>query len=210
MKERFPPKLFVTGTNTDIGKTVVSAILVAGLRAHYWKPIQSGIIDTSDTQWIRGKTGLPVSHFYPEAYRLREPLSPHAAAALDGVQIALDRFEIPEIPEGGTLIVEGAGGIMVPLNDKHFMLDLIKQLGMPVLLVADSELGTINHTLLSLAQLRRHDVSVWGVVMNGPENPGNRNAIERYGKVPVRAEVLPIPEITAQSLADCFRRCFSA
>jgi len=129
---------------------------------------------------------------------------------LDGVQIALDRFEIPEIPEGGTLIVEGAGGIMVPLNDKHFMLDLIKQLGMPVLLVADSELGTINHTLLSLAQLRRHDVSVWGVVMNGPENPGNRNAIERYGKVPVRAEVLPIPEITAQSLADCFRRCFSA
>lgn len=205
-----PPQLFVTGTNTDIGKTVVSAILVAGSQGRYWKPVQSGIIETSDTRWIREKTGLPESHFYPETYRLKQPLSPHAAAALDGVQISLDRFEMPTLPETETLIVEGAGGIMVPLNDEHFMLDLMKKLDIPILLVADSELGTINHTLLSLAHLRRNNLAVLGVVMNGPKNPGNREAIERYGDINVLAEIEPLPEITPRSLKDCFRRCFGS
>jgi dethiobiotin synthetase len=208
MKYVFPPQLFVTGTNTDIGKTVVSAILVAGLNAHYWKPVQSGIDESSDTEWIREKTGLPESHFHPETYRLKPYLSPHAAAALDGVKISLDRFEMPATPETETLIVEGAGGIMVPLNEEHFILDLMKKLDIPTLLVADSELGTINHTLLSLEQIRRNGLDVLGVVMNGPRNSGNRKAIEHYGQVSVLAEIEPLPEITPQSLKDCFHRCF--
>ena len=96
MSNPFPPKLFITGTNTDIGKTVVSAVLMAGLRGRYYKPVQTGIIDMSDTPWIREKTGLPSSHFYPETYRLKQPLSPHAAAALEGVQISLDAFHLPK------------------------------------------------------------------------------------------------------------------
>ena len=210
MKRIFPPRLFVTGTDTDIGKTVVSAVLVAGLRGHYWKPVQSGIIESSDTEWVRKKTGLPESHFYPETYRLQQPLSPHAAAALDGIKISLDRFEIPETLETETLIIEGAGGIMVPLNDRHFMLDLMKRLDIPVLLVATSELGTINHTLLSLEQMRRNGIDILGVVINGLKNSGNRQAIEQYGDVTILAEIEPLPEITPQSLEDCFRRCFAS
>lgn len=208
MANLFPPRLFITGTNTDIGKTVVSAVLMAGLRGRYYKPVQSGIIEMSDTLWIREKTGLPPSHFFPETYRLKQPLSPHAAAALDGVRITLDAFHLPETPETETLIIEGAGGIMVPLNDEHFMLDLMKAFDIPVLLVADSALGTINHTLLSLEQMRRKGVDVFGVVMNGPKNPGNREAIEQFGKIRVLAEIEPLPEITPESLKDCFRRCF--
>lgn len=210
MKHLFPPQLFITGTNTDIGKTVVSAVLAVGLRGYYWKPVQSGTIESSDTQWVREKTGLPESHFYPETYRLKAYLSPHAAAALDGVRISLDRFELPPCPTGSTLIVEGAGGIMVPLNDEHFMLDLMKKLAIPVLLVAASELGTINHTLLSLEKIRRSGLDVMGVVMNGPKNTGNRKAIEQYGEVNILAEIEPLPETNARSLEDCFHRCFDA
>lgn len=210
MKSSLPAKLFITGTNTDIGKTVVSAVLVAGMHARYWKPIQSGILEGSDTQWIREKTGLPESHFYPETYRLKQPLSPHAAAALDGIEISLHSFEMPPVPATETLIIEGAGGVMVPLNKQHFMLDLMKKLDVPVLLVADSELGTINHTLLSLEHMRRNDVTVLGVVMNGAKNPGNRQAIERYGNISILAEIEPLAEITPQSLKDCFQRCFAS
>jgi len=205
---KLPSKLFITGTNTDIGKTVVSAILMAGLKGKYWKPIQSGIIETIDAEWIRDKTGLSAAHFFPETYRLTQPLSPHAAAAIDGIQIKLNAFKLPEIDDAETLIVEGAGGVMVPLNNQHFMLDLMKKLNIPVLLVASSQLGTINHTLLSLEQMRRCDIDITGVVMNGPKNPGNREAIEQFGKVPVIAEIEPLSEISPKSLIDCFNRCF--
>jgi dethiobiotin synthetase len=208
MKNTIPNKVFITGTNTDIGKTVVCAVLMAGLRGKYWKPVQSGIIESIDAEWIREKTGLPEPHFFPETYRLTQPLSPHAAAALDGIEIKLDAFKLPEVNETETLIVEGAGGIMVPLNNKHFMLDLMKKLNLPVLLVSSSELGTINHTLLSLEQMRHHDLDILGVVMNGPKNPGNKDAIERFGKIPVIAEIEPLPEINPQVLQECFKICF--
>ncbi|MBM3131857.1 MAG: dethiobiotin synthase [Chloroflexi bacterium] len=165
-KIEFPRRLFITGTDTGIGKTVVSAILMAGLDGTYWKPVQSGTEEGSDTEWVRRATGLPMSHFLPETYGLKRPLSPHASAAMEGVRIELDAFRVPETK--GHLIVEGAGGIMVPLNDRHLMVDLMKRLGFPVLLVARRTLGTINHGLLSLEQLRRHGIEVFGVVMNGP------------------------------------------
>lgn len=205
--DKFPRRIFVTGTDTGVGKSIVCACLMAGLQGKYWKPVQSGIgEETSDTQWIRQVTGLPSSHFYPETYRLRKPLSPHAAAAAEGIRIELEDFRMPETEE--YLVVEGAGGIMVPLNEKHLMLDLIKLLKLPVLLVARSGLGTINHTLLSVEQLMRHDLDIFGVIMNGPGNPENRKAVERFGGVKVCAELEPLSHITSETLNKQFERKF--
>ena len=203
-----PDRLFITGTDTGIGKTVISAILMTGLQGIYWKPVQSGLEEITDTEWVRHKTGLPESHFRPETYRLRLPLSPHASAANDGVRIDLEAFQIPQTNKGEHLIIEGAGGIMVPLNERHFMKDLMKKLDSPVLLVASSSLGTINHTLLSLEQLKRDGIEIVGVVMNGPKNSINRKAIEDYGSMPVLAEIDPLPIIDPQSLKQCYREHF--
>ncbi len=210
MPLEWPEKIFVSGTDTDVGKTLVCALLVAGLGAEYWKPIQSGLAEKTDTQWIKEKTGLPADYFHPETYLLSRPLSPHAAAAHDGVHIHLSHFRVPAPAAGRNLIVEGAGGIMVPLNEKHFMRDLMLSAGLPVLLVARSTLGTINHTLLSLEQLRRDRIPILGVVLNGPKNAINKQAIEFYGQTTVLAEILPLPCIDAQNLAREFRAAFSA
>ena len=166
MAAEFPPRLFVTGTDTGVGKSYVAALLAAGLEAAYWKPVQSGV--DADADWVRRVTGLPAERVLPETYRLREPLSPHEAARREGVQIKMSRFALPEQKR---LIVEGAGGVMVPLDDRHLMVDLMAALGLPVLVVARSELGTINHTLLTLDQLRRRGCPLLGVVVNGPSNP---------------------------------------
>ncbi|MCD6294698.1 MAG: dethiobiotin synthase [Deltaproteobacteria bacterium] len=202
-----PPGIFVTGTGTGVGKTMVSAILAAGLSARYWKPIQSGLGEKTDTAWVRETTGLPSNYFYPETYQFRFPLSPHVAAARDGIQIDLESMNLPQAP-GGRLIVEGAGGIMVPLNEDYLMLDLMKKLAIPILLVAESGLGTINHTLLSLDRLKNHSLQVLGVVMNGPLNPDNRKAIEHFGNTSVCAEIEPMERIDGAALKNAFHRCF--
>lgn len=210
MKRKFPSGLFITGTDTGIGKTVVSAMLVRGLKADYWKPVQSGLENgLSDTDRVRQWTGLPDNHFHPECYKLSEPLSPHAAARIDGVEIDLNAFELPAIAGDKRLIVEGAGGIMVPLNKTSMMLTLMKYLRLPVVLVTRTTLGTINHTLLSIEQLRHYDIPLTGVIMNGPENMSNREAIETYGKVEVLGRIDPMPEISAESLDEAFRKLFS-
>ena len=204
----FPPKFFVTGTDTGIGKTMVSSILTVGLNADYWKPVQSGLDENmTDTQRVQKWTGLDDSHFHRETYLLSEPLSPHASAAIDGVTIEMEAFRLPD-PKHGHLIVEGAGGLMVPLNDQDMMLGLIKYLKTPVILVARSTLGTINHTLLSLEQLRRYDIPVMGVILNGPENKGNTDAIEKYGKIEVFGTVRQFNAINAHVLMKEFRRMF--
>ena len=204
----FPNKIFITGTDTGVGKTVVSAILMAGLDGFYWKPIQSGLDEISDTEWVREHTGLSDDHFFSETYRLTLPLSPHASALHDGVRIDLDYFHVPEVPAPGHLIIEGAGGVMAPLNETHLMTALIKRLGAPVLLIARSSLGTINHTLLSLEQLRREGIDVMGVVINGPGNRENRAAIEHYGRIRVLAEIEPIEYIDPQNLRILFLQYF--
>ena len=209
MPNKFLNKIFITGTDTGVGKTVVAAILVAGLQGRYWKPIQSGLDNMTDTQWIHKVTGFPEKKFYPETYRLKRPLSPHVSAAQEGLRIELDAFQIPATHPSVHLVVEGAGGIMVPLNDRHFMLDLMKKIDIPVLLVASSLLGTINHTLLSLEQLRRHGLDVLGVVLNGPVNSDNREAIKHYGKISVLAEIEPIPAINLQTLVQSFQSNFN-
>ncbi|MFH1488485.1 MAG: dethiobiotin synthase [Pseudomonadota bacterium] len=208
MPHSIPQNLFVTGTDTGVGKTLVSAVLTAGLKAEYWKPVQSGLTDLTDLEWVKKKTGLPDTHFHRETYRLKTPLSPHASAAQEGVKIKMNAFNVPERRLSRHLIIEGAGGVMVPLNDSEFMVDLMYKIRAPVLLVASSGLGTINHTLLSLDQLRRKGLQVYGVVMNGPKNPSNREAVEHYGRVSVCAEIEPLEEINAGTLRQVFDRNF--
>jgi dethiobiotin synthetase len=196
-------KVFVAGTDTGVGKTLVAAILMAGMEnGFYWKPIQCGTQQGSDTQWVREMTGLSGDRFLPEAFRLKHPLSPHAAARREGVRIYLDDFRHPAKTD--ELVVEGAGGIMVPVNERHLMLDVMKKLALPVILVARSTLGTINHTLLSLDALNRHGLEILGVVMNGPKNRSNRKAIEHYGKTRVLLEIEPLWAVSRKALARHF------
>ncbi len=191
---------FVTGTDTEIGKTVAAAWLVLHLNANYWKPVQSGIEDLTDAQAIRELTGCDDDRIFPCAYELNEPLSPHESAKRDDVTIQMDRFELPASER--PLVVEGAGGLMVPLNDKDFMIDLIQQLGIPSILVARSGLGTINHTLLSLEALRSRELPVAGVIMVGEKSPHNRQAIEEYGQISVLAEIPHLETLNRDSLLD--------
>lgn len=199
----FPSAFFVTGSDTGIGKTVVSALLTLGLNGSYWKPIQSGLEEETDTQFVKRVTGLPETHFIEERYRLSEPLSPQASSAIDGVEIHMNDFRLPRYITGH-LIVEGAGGLLVPINNEEMIIDLIRHLKLPVLLVVRSELGTLNHTFLSLEALRSRKIPVLGVVMNGPKNPGNREAIENYGDVEVIAELEPLEEVNSVRLQNTF------
>lgn len=201
-----PRQFVVAGTDTGVGKTLVAAMLAAGLPASYWKPIQSGLAETTDTKIVQHLSGLPNAFFLPEAYRLKTPISPHASAALDGIVIDRARLCLPTVE--GRLIVEGAGGLMVPINDQTLLIDVIGEWGLPVLLVGRSRLGTINHTLLSLAALRGYGVEVLGVVMNGESDDVSRQAIEFYGQVKVLAQVPVMPELNAAAIKTVYGRVF--
>lgn len=189
---------FITGTDTDVGKSVAAAWCMLHLNADYWKPTQSGLKPPTDTQWVQQITGFSHNRFFEETYRLRQPLSPHEAAKRDGLKIDISAFEIPQTER--SLIIEGAGGLMVPLNRNNYVIDLIQQLEVPVILVCRSGLGTINHTLLSLEALRARKIEIAGVIINGPKTPHNREAIEEYGDVPIIAEIDQLDEINQKSL----------
>ncbi len=189
---------FVTGTDTDVGKTVVSAWLLAHLDACYWKPVQAGTEPETDTETVRRLAEVPEDRILPEVYVLKEPLAPHEAARREGISIDMAKLIGPQ--DDRLLIVEGAGGLLVPLNEQDYVIDLIEDLNLPVILVARSTLGTINHTLLSLEALRRRGLVVAGVVINGPESPHNRAAIERYGKTQVIAEIPRLHTVTRSAL----------
>jgi dethiobiotin synthetase len=196
--------LFVTGTDTGVGKTVVSAALTLGLEASYWKPIQSGTLPSTDAEQVRAWTRLPDSRILPEAYRLREPASPHAAARAEGVRIDLDRIVAHPRSHDRPIVAEGAGGLLVPLNETDLMVDLIQRLGHPVVLVARTGLGTLNHTLLSVGELRRREIPLLGVVLSGDPHPGNAAAIEHYGAVPVLGTI-PVPSsLTPETLLEAY------
>jgi len=194
-----PRGVFVTGTDTNVGKTVVAACLAVAWNAGYWKPIQTGLAgDPGDTAMLTALAGLPAERVFGPVYALQAPLSPHAAAAAERVTIDLDAIARP--PTRQFLIVEGAGGILVPLNPSALMIDLIRKLGLPAILVAPSTLGTINHTLLSLDALRARQVPIAGVVMNGPPDAGNRRAIEQFGGARVLAELPRVEPLDASAL----------
>lgn len=186
--------IFIAGTDTDIGKTLVSSWLCLHTGFSYFKPIQSGCTHETDSEIVARLSGSKV---YPEAYRLKEPLSPHQAAKLEHVEIDMLSIELPEIER---IIVEGAGGLMVPINQKYLVIDLIKHLKLPVVLVAKSGLGTINHTLLSMEALRRRNIALHGVILTGPLNASNRTSIEDYGEISVLAELPQLIDIDKESL----------
>ncbi len=175
-------QLIVAGIGTEIGKTVASAVLVEALQADYWKPIQSGGLDDSDTDTVRRLISNPMSCFHPEAYRLTQPLSPHAAAEIDGITIELDRFSIPKTKNN--LIIELAGGLMVPLNSHDLTIDLVKKLNLPVVLVSRNYLGSINHTLLSVEACRSRTIPLVGILFNGPTVPSTETFILNYTGLP--------------------------
>lgn len=203
----WPSAFFVTGTDTGIGKTVISAMLTQALNASYWKPIQAGLEEETDTQFVKRTTNIAGSAIKPERYRLKTPMSPHGAAEIDGVEISMADFELPEY-ETGHLVVEGAGGLMVPMNDEDMVIDLISYLNLPVVLVARSTLGTLNHTFLSLEALRKRDITILGVVLNGPRHKSNYEAIEKHGDINILAEVEPLDELTPESLQITFENEF--
>lgn len=188
--------VFVTGTDTGIGKTMVSAWLVRSWGADYWKPVQSGTIEGRDADVVRRVA--PSARIHPSTYCLKAPLSPHEAARRQGLTIRTELFLLPSTD--APLVVEGAGGALVPLNDRDLMVDLMVRLALPVLVVARSGLGTINHSLLTIEALRRRDLTVAGVVLNGPPDAANRAAIERFGRVRVVAELPPLAG--SDALAD--------
>lgn len=204
---KYPDKLFVTGTDTDIGKTVVSSILIAGLNAGYWKPIQAGRDPHTDTEYIKQITRLPDSHFYREGYCLKTPMSPHAAAHIDGISIDLEKLRVPDTLQKH-LIIEGAGGLIVPVNHDQYIIDLIAQFGYPALLVAKSGLGTLNHTLLSLEALKRRNIPVFGVVLVGEKHLSNEEAIIKYGQVNRLFRLDLLPELTPAVLNHAFFSSF--
>jgi dethiobiotin synthase len=200
---------FITGTDTNVGKTVLSALLCAALPARYWKPIQTGAREGTDREQVIRWSGLAADLSAPEAYIFPDPVSPHLAARNAGAEISLDRISIPADGTGLPLIVEGAGGPLAPVNSRQFMLDLMVHMSLPVILAARSTLGTINHTLLSLRALRAVRLSVHGVVMIGPENVENQKAIEHYGQVCVLGLIPELREINRQTLCDTFTRHFN-
>lgn len=198
--------VFVTGTDTGVGKTVVSAALVAALRGHhrvrYWKPIQTGIEHDNDTETVRVLGACVPADIYDAGVRLLQPVSPHLAARAAGQAIDLDDLVTlaSAQPPGEFWVVEGAGGALVPVNGRDLMIDLIARLGVPAVVVARSSLGTINHTLLTLDALRRRSVGIAGVVMVGEPNGDNRESIERYGDVRVIGELPLLRPLTPESL----------
>ncbi|XWN38250.1 MAG: dethiobiotin synthase [Balneola sp.] len=203
----FPKEFFVTGTDTGIGKTLISGMLMSALDATYWKPIQAGLDEETDTEFVQRVSDADQSRIIPERYRLETPMSPHAAADIDGVTISLNDFELPEY-ETKHLIVEGAGGLIVPINWENTVLDIIERLKLPVLLVARSSLGTLNHTLLSLKALRDRGIEVFGVVLNGEKHASNKETIEKFGNVPV-FEIEPLEKISSESLNLAFKQTFN-
>lgn len=184
------PGVFVTGTDTDVGKTVTSATLVKAWDAAYWKPLQSGTDDApSDSTGVRQLTGLDPARLYPPAATFGASLSPEDAAHVAHTRIDPAAITLPRhTASDGPLVVEGAGGVFVPIAEHYLMIDLMARLALPVVLVARSQLGTINHTLLSLAALRARGLHVAGVILNGPPEPHGRSAIERHGRVRILAE----------------------
>jgi len=197
--------IVVTGTDTDIGKTVFAAGLTAALGARYWKPVQAGLADGSDAASVV-TLGVPADHVLPEAYRLTTPCSPHLAAEIDDVTIDPERLTLPEVD--GPLVVEGAGGVMVPVTRDLIFADLFARWGKPVVLVARTGLGTINHSLLSIEALRSRGVPILGIAFIGDAVEDSEATIAALGKVRRLGRLPRLDPLNALTLAEAFAANF--
>lgn len=196
-------RFVVAGTDTNVGKTVIAAGLAVALGAYYWKPIQSGLADATDTAEVL-RLGVPAERVLPEAYRLARPLSPHRAAELDGVTIDPVRLAPPEV---SPLVIELAGGLMVPVTRARLQIDVVAGWRLPVVLVARTGLGTINHTLLSLEALRSRGIAAHGVAFVGGADEDNERTIAEMGRVR-RLGRLPLLALDADTLRGAFAAQF--
>jgi dethiobiotin synthetase len=189
-------KLFVTGIGTDVGKTVVSSVLVEALKADYWKPVQTGSFFSTDTAKVQKWVLNSESKFHPEGYMLKQYMSPHAAAELEDIEIRLSDLKLPET--NNTLVIEGAGGLMVPLNRTEFMIDMIRQFDAEVVLVIQNYLGSINHTLLSIDALKNRGLNILGVVFNGAPHQLSQDIIMDYCQLKVLGRINKEKDLTPE------------
>ncbi|QQL50402.1 dethiobiotin synthase [Mucilaginibacter ginkgonis] len=195
-----PQRYFITGIGTGIGKTIVSAIVTEKLKSDYWKPVQSGDLDNSDTMKVQSLVSNSKTVFHPETYRLTQPYSPHKSAAIDGVTINLDDFVLPNTDN--VLVIEGAGGLMVPLNDQQLVIDLIKKLDADVILVSQNYLGSINHTILSWLALKSYGIPVKGIIFNGEPNQNTEDYILQYTALNLIGRIPQLKELTPEAIRE--------
>ncbi|MDK1493043.1 dethiobiotin synthase [Sinorhizobium sp. 7-81] len=201
------PRLVVSGTDTGIGKTVFAAGLGGALNAYYWKPVQSGLEDETDSETVARLSGLPRGRILPEAYRLSAPVSPHRSARLDGVAIEPDQLAPPITDR--PLVIEGAGGLLVPLSDHLLFVDLFARWQIPVILCARTSLGTINHTLLSIEALKNRAIPIFGIVFIGDENHETQRIIVEMGRVRSLGRLPWLPSVAADTLRQAFSNSFN-
>ncbi len=195
MKETF----FITGISTDVGKTIASAIFVEALEADYWKPIQAGELENSDTHKVQSLVSNSKSKFHKSAYDLVTPMSPHAAAEIDGVNISSEKITRPKTKNN--LIVEGAGGLLVPLNEKETIIDLIQQKD-KVIVVSRHYLGSINHTLMTLELLKQRNLNVFGIIFSGDENPSSEAIIKKMSSASILGRIEEEPYFDANVIKE--------
>jgi dethiobiotin synthetase len=205
------PAFVVTGTDTEIGKTVFAAGLAGALKAHYWKPVQAGLEDGSDRERVAALSGLPAANILPETYRLTTPCSPHEAAARDGVTIDPARLQPSPLRP---LVIEGAGGALVPLTRDVLFADVFARWGLPAIIVARTGLGTINHSLLTIEALRNRGVAIFGLAFVGEQNEESESTIARVGDVRRLGRLPLLDRLTAETLSAAFAgnfrvECFS-
>ena len=188
----------ICGTDTDIGKTLISSFFVRGLNAFYWKPIQSGIETSTDSQTLEKLARINKAKIINEAYVFTKPLSPHWAAEIDQKTIDFNFLQLPKVND--PLIVETAGGLMVPLTRNFLQIDQIKKWGLPVILVCKSSLGTLNHTLLSIEALQKRNINILGLVVNGEKHLDNPKTLVEFSRIPVIAEFPYLPKVDSNNL----------
>jgi len=191
-------KFIICGTDTDIGKTLISSFFVKGLNSFYWKPIQSGIELQTDSQTVEKLAQVSKEKIIKEAYVFTKPLSPHWAAEIDQKIINFDKLRLPKVQD--SLIVETAGGLMVPITRNFLQIDQIKQWDLPVILVCKSSLGTLNHTLLSIEALKRRNIEIFGLVVNGEKHLDNPKTLVDFSGIPLIAEFPYIPKVDSNNL----------
>ncbi len=199
-------RFLVTGTDTGVGKTVFSAALAGALGASYWKPVQSGLEEETDSETVARLSGLSQDRIIPEAYRLKLPASPHISAEREGIRIEASHLAIPERP--GPLVIEGAGGLMVPVAPDLLQIDVFESWGLPAILCATTSLGTINHTLLSLEAMAHRSIEVHGVVFIGEPSEEVESTIVALGKTRRLGRLPPLDPLNVGTLADAFRAHF--
>lgn len=199
-------RFVISGTDTGVGKTIFSAALTGALHAHYWKPIQSGLIEETDSEIVARLSGVPREQILPEAYRLKKPASPHLSARLE--QVEIDEEALQPKASNDPLIIEGAGGLLMPLTSKLLFADVFAKWHIPVILCARTSLGTINHTLLSIEALRSRNIPLHGVVFIGDENTDTQSIITDIGNVKQLGRLPILEELTRDSLSNAFHANF--